>query len=279
MYDVDPVALLTRELLRERTAALVAEACAWSVGLSDRPHLQQRGGRLVDSGASLGLRASLGLPLGVEDDLHLELGDARPGSFQDALAALTPQGTLYADVLDQQVLTPFVLQTCLDAVERTRRTRPAVWQELVDDLGEDDPAEVVRAAEWEAPLMVLAEQLVLAALGGQPLVEVEAEGLPLSLVRAAEAATREAAPAPEPEAVAGEEELAGALFLAEVALREADLPVPVPVARADALLDLLLGEGLEAQEVLAVLPHLPVQQETAEEIDATVAALRSQGLA
>lgn len=279
MYDVDAVGLLTRELLRERTAALVAEACAWTVGLSDQQHWQRRAGRLVASGSTLGLRATLGQQLGVEDDVHLELGDARPGSFQDALAALTPDGTLYADRLDLEVLTPFVLQTCVDAVDRYRTASPADWQELLDELGEDgdDLPEVVRAAEWEAPLKILAEQLVLAALGDQPLVEVEAEGLPLSLVRAAEAVARGAAPQPEPEPA--QEDLAGALFLAEAALQAAALPVPVPAARADALLDLLLGEGLEAQEVLAVLPHLPVQQETAEEIGATLEVLRAQGLA
>lgn len=35
MFDVDAVGLLARELVRERVATLVAEACAWSVGLSD----------------------------------------------------------------------------------------------------------------------------------------------------------------------------------------------------------------------------------------------------
>jgi hypothetical protein len=279
VYDVDQVGLLTRELLRERTRGLVAEACAWSVGMSDQQHRHRRGGRLTTSGSTLGLRATLGQQLGVEDDVHLELGDARPGSFQDALAALTPDGTLYADRLDQEVLTPFVLQTCVDAVVRFRSASPAAWQELLDELGEggDDLPEVVRAAEWEAPLKILAEQLVLAALGDQPLVEVEAEGLPLSLVRAAEAETRRAVP--QPVAAPPEEDLAGALFLAEAALQEAGLPVPVPVTRADALLDLLLGEGLEAQEVLAVLPQLPVHQETAEMIGATLEVLRAQGLA
>ena len=174
-----------------------------------------------------------------------------------------------------------MLQTCTDATERFRRSAPAAWQELLEELGADgdDLPEVVRAAEWEAPLKILAEQLVLAALGDQPLVEVEAEGLPLSLVRAAEAETRRAAPMVAAEPVVREEDLAGALFLAEAALREAGLPVPVPATRADALLDLLLGEGLEAQEVLAVLPHLPVHHETVEEIDATVTALLREGLA
>ena len=49
---------------------------------------------------------------------------------------------------------------------------------------------MVAAGGWEAPLRTEAEHLVLAALGAVPLIEVEAEGLPLSLVRAAEAVTR-----------------------------------------------------------------------------------------
>lgn len=280
MYDVDPVGLRSRELLRERTGLLVAEACAWSVGLSDRPHLRRRGGRVVPSGSTLGARAALGQQLGVEEDAPLELGEARPGSFADLLAAYAPDGALYADHLDREVLMPFVLGTCVDAAERTRRTRPQVWRELLDELGEDgrDLEGVVRAAEWEAPLKILAEQLLVAALADAPLVEVEAEGLPLALVRAAERETQQAAPGAHDEPPGTDDDLAGALFLAEAALREAALPVPVPAARADDLLDLLLGEGLEAQEVLAVLPHLAVQQDAVEEVEATVEALRSQGL-
>ncbi|WP_324278062.1 hypothetical protein [Blastococcus brunescens] len=38
MFDVDWMGLLTREVLRERAAVLIAEACAWSVGMSDQPH-------------------------------------------------------------------------------------------------------------------------------------------------------------------------------------------------------------------------------------------------
>lgn len=281
MFTLDPVGLLSRELLRERTAALVAEACAWSVGLSDQPHLQRRGHRLVPSGASLGLRAELGQQLGTEDDLHVELDEAVPGSFQDALSALTPHGGLHADRLDVEVLTPFVRQTCLDAAERVRRTRPDAWRWLVDELAEDedDLEAVVRAAEWESPLKITAEELVLAALGRQPLVEVEAEGLPLSLVRAAEALARGAAPVTAEDVRPDDDALAGALFLAEAALSASGLPQPVPVARADALLELLLGEGLEPDEVLAVLPQLPVGQDTVEEVGATVEVLRSQGLA
>ena len=50
MFDVDWFGLLTREVLRERTPALVAEACAWTVGLSDTPHLLRRHGRVAPSG-------------------------------------------------------------------------------------------------------------------------------------------------------------------------------------------------------------------------------------
>jgi hypothetical protein len=159
----------------------------------------------------------------------------------------------------------------VEAARRARDARPEAWQELLDDLGEDgdDLAAVVRAAEWDAPLRTDAEQLVLAAVGHAPLVEVEAEGLPLSLVRAAEAETRRAAQV-EAATPLRDEELAGALFLADVALSSTGLPQPVPPDRAGQLLEALLGEGLEPQEVLAVLPHLPVLADTADEVAARV---------
>ena len=49
--------------------------------------------------------------------------------------------------------------------------------------------------------------------------------------------------------------------------------MPVPPAQADRLLEVLLAEGLEPQEVLDVLPHLPVLQDTADEVSATVRIL------
>jgi hypothetical protein len=273
VYDVDPVALLTREVLRERTGALVAETCAWSVGLSDAPHHVRRHGRVVPTGLTLGMRAAAAQQLSVDEDLRLELGDPVPGSFADALGALTADGGLQADRFDAQVLTPFVLETCVEAARRARDARPEAWVELLEDLGEDgdDLAAIVRAAEWDAPLRTDAEQLVLAAVGHAPLVEVEAEGLPLSLVRAAEAETRRAAgvqatPSPSPQ----DEDLAGALFLADVALTSTGLPQPVPPDRAGQLLEALLGEGLEPEEVLAVLPHLPVLPDTADAVAAEV---------
>jgi hypothetical protein len=274
VFDVDPLGALTREVLRERTAALIAEACAWSVGLSDRPHHHRLRGRLVATGTTMGARAAAGLPLSGEEDGRLELGDARPGSFQDALNALSADGSPWADRFDEEVLAPFVLQTCVLAAERARRTRPAAWRALLDELGEDDdadPAEVARACEWEAPLRTDAEHLVLAALGPVPLVEVEAEGLPLSLVRAAEATTRAAAPAPADPAPRPEE-LSGALFLGRAALDAAGLPLPVPAQRAGDLLAALLAEGLEDDEVGRVLPHLPVEQATVDAVAALLAA-------
>jgi hypothetical protein len=267
VYDVDPVALLTREVLRERTPALVAETCAWSVGLSDAPHHVRRHGRVVPTGVTLGMRAATAQQLSVEEDLRLELGEPVPGSFADALGALTADGGLQADRFDAQVLTPFVLETCVEAARRARDARPEAWEELLEDLGEDgdDLAAVVRAAEWDAPLRTDAEQLVLAAVGHAPLVEVEAEGLPLSLVRAAEAETRRAADL-ETTPPLQDEELAGALFLADVALSATGLPQPVPPDGAGQLLEALLGEGLEPEEVLAVLPHLPVLADTADAV-------------
>src|SRR5919202_3178122 len=215
------MALLTREVLRERAGALIAEACAWAVGLSDQPHHARLRGRIVPTGLTIGARAAIGQPLSGEEDGRLELGDARPGSFQDALNAVTPDGSLIAEHFDREVIEPFVLDTCVRAAERARDTRRSAWAELLDELGEDgsDLAEVVRVGEWETPLRIDAEHLVLAALGAVPLVEVEAEGLPLSLVRAAEAVTRAAAPQPAAApGAATPDELAGALFLAQAAL-------------------------------------------------------------
>jgi hypothetical protein len=274
VFDIDFMGLLCREVLRERTPALIAEACAWAVGLSDRPHVQRVRGRLVPSGSTLGARAANGQPLGGEEDGRLELGDARPGSFQDALNAIGADGVLYADRFDREVVEPFVLDTCVLAAERARSTRAADWAELLDELGEDgrDLVEVVRVGEWEAPLRIDAEHLALAALGSVPLVEVEAEGLPLSLVRAAEAVTRAAAPVPVPTGPAADE-LAGALFLAEAAIAGAGLTVPVPLAQADRLLEALLAEGLLPEEVPALLGQLPVEPVTAAEVRATLAAL------
>jgi hypothetical protein len=272
VFDIDFMALLTREVLRERAAALIAEACAWSVGLSDQPHQLRRGGRLVTTGVTMGVRAANGLPLSGEEDGRLELGDARPGTFQDALNALAPDGTVYAERFDAEVVEPFVLATCVLAAERARDTRRQAWAELLDELGEDgsDLTEVVRVGEWEAPLRIDAEHLVLAALGDVPLVHVEAEGLPLSLVRAAEAVTRTAAAlAPEP---AADDDLAGSLFLAHAALRDSGVSVPVPPAEAERLLAALLAEGLLLEEVPAVVPHLPLEPETVREVNAIVAA-------
>jgi hypothetical protein len=279
VYDVDAVALRTREVLRERTGVLVAEACAWSVGLSDAPHHARRHGRVVPTGLTLGMRAAAGQQLGGDEDLRLELGDAAPGSFADALGALTADGTLQADRFDAQVLTPFVLETCVLAAQRAAADAPHAWAELLDELGEDgdDLPAVVRAAEWDVPLRTDAEQLVLAALGAAPLVEVEAEGLPLSLVRAAEAEARRAAEPPEPAGAPSEDDLAGALFLARVALADAGLATPVVPADAGRLLAALRGEGLEPEEVLSVLLDLPVQADTADAVAAEVdAQLRSR---
>jgi hypothetical protein len=275
-FGPDFMALLTREVLRERAGALIAETCAWAVGLSDQPHHLRVRGRVVPTGLTIGVRAANGQPLGGEEDGRLELGDARPGSFQDALNAVTADGTLIAEHYDREVIEPFVLDTCIRAAERARDTRAAAWAELLDELGEDDGdlTEVVRVGEWEAPLRIDAEHLVLAALGSAPLVEVEAEGLPLSLVRAAEAVTRAAAPPPVASSDPGRpDELAGALFLADAALQASELTLPVPLGQADRLLDVLLAEGLLPEEVPALLPHLPVEPATAAEVRATIATL------
>lgn len=274
MFDVDWMGQLGREVLRERTAVLIAEACAWAVGLSDQPHRHRRSGVVRPSGLTVGERAATGFPLADDEDGRIDLGDARPGSFQDALNAVGPGGVLHAERFDEQVLVPFVRDTCLQAAERARRTRPVAWAELADDVGEDadDLAAVVRAGDWEAPLRIDAEHLVLAALGAVPLMEVEAEGLALSLVRAAERVTRSAVPAVEQPVDDGA--LAGALFVAEAAVRTAGLALPVSPERAGDLLDELLAEGLEDAEVVAVLPHLPVREETAGRVETLLRARR-----
>ena len=134
------------------------------------------------------------------------------------------------------MLAPFVLDTCRRALERARDVFPDELAELLEEVGEDgsDPMAVVRAAEWEAPLRIEAERLALAALGELPLIEVEAEGLSLSLVRAAEDVARSAAPVetPAPVEPGSGSDLAGALFLAEAAVATAGLAVPVPPAQA-----------------------------------------------
>ena len=277
MFDVDWMGLATREVLRQRAAALIAEACAGSVGLSDRPHYRPGAGGVVPTGQTLGDRAATEQPLGSEENGRLDLGDARAGSFRDALNALDGDGRVYADRFDEEVLHPFAHDTCLLAAERARSTRPAEWAELADDMGEDpaDLPAVLHAGEWEVPLRAEAELLVLAALADVPLLDVEAEGVPLSLVRAAEAITRGAAAAPAPAGSGSDDgDLAGALFLAEAAVRTAGLPVPVPPDRARPLVAELLSAGLEPDEVVAVLPHLPLGPGTADRI---VVVLRTDG--
>jgi hypothetical protein len=271
----DWMGLLTREVLRERTSELIAEACAWAVGMSDQPHYLRTGGRIVEAAPTVGERAMTGLPLSGDEDGRLDLGDARPGSFQDALNSVDRDGRVQADRFDEELLHPFVAETCLRAAERARRTRPADWAELADDVGEEesDLADVVRAGGWEAPLRIDAEHLVLAALRDVPLIEVEAEGLPLSLVRAAEAVTRATAPA-EP-ADADADDLAGSLFLARAAVDATGARLPVAVDAAERLVAELLAHGLEPEEVIEVLPHLPVQPSTAAEV---VAIIRTAGI-
>jgi hypothetical protein len=275
VFDVDWMGLLTREVLRERAAELIAEACAWAVGMSDQPHYLRRAGRIVATGTTVGERAAKDLLLGDEEDGRLDLGDARPGSFQDALNAVGADGVLQAHRFDEEVLHPFVHETCVRAADRARRTRASAWAELADDVGEDegDLADVVRGGGWEAPLRIEAEHLVLAALGGLPLIAVEAEGLPLSQVRAAEAVTRGAAAPSRP--AAPDDDLAASLFLAEAALTATGAPLPVGPEDAERLVEQLLAHGLEPDDVVAVLPHLPVQPETAATV---VAIIRAAGI-
>jgi hypothetical protein len=271
VFEVDWLGLRTREELRERTAALIAEACAWAVGLSDRPHHRLRAGRLVATGATVGERAAAGLPLADDEGAVPELADARPGSFRDALAASGADGIAFAVRFDDEVLVPFVHDICVRAAERARAEHAAAWVELAEDLGEDpsDAAAVVRAGDWASPLRIDAELLVLAALGDVPLLQVEAEGLPLSLVRAAEAVTRDAA---SPGATPGHtDEDPGALFLAETALAGSGLDVPVQPQDAARLLDVLRAHDLADDELPGVLARLPLAPGTVELVTALAA--------
>lgn len=270
MSEVDPISVLSLEILRDQTGALIAETSAWCVGISDRPHFLRRHGRVKPSGYTLGTRAAAELPLGGEEDSLIGLGEARPGSFRDLLNALTPVGEIYADHLERDVLRPFSMRTCITAIEQARKTRPAVWADIMDDLGlegdEDvDVEELVRSGQWAVALLLEAEQLVLAALGDIALIDVELEGAPLALLRSAEAITISAVPLPEHGAAErDDDDLAGALFLADAVLRAAALTVPVAPDDAVELLALLTDEGLQPDEIVRLLPDLPVQQETIE---------------
>jgi hypothetical protein len=265
VVDLDDASALLDRLLHERAGELVEETCAWSVGLSDLPHWEQRDGRVVPSGDTLGIRAATGQELSAEGTGRFSLGGALPGSFQDALNALAPGGGIHADGFDEEVLAPFALSTGVAAAERLRTDEPREWEELLAELGEDgsDLPAVVRALEWDVTLKAQAERLVLDALGGVPLVQVEAEGAPLAVVRAAERATGAAAAA---EPAQPQDPDPGALFLAEAALRASGLAQPVRPEEAQRLLDVLLAEGLEPQEVLLVLEQLPVLADTVERI-------------
>ena len=102
---------------------------------------------------------------------------------------------------------------------------------------------------------------------------MEAEGLPLSLVRAAEAATRAAAAPPAP--TTPDTDLAASMFLAEAAVTAVGAPLPVGPDAAERLVEELFAHGLEPDEVIAVLPSLPLQRETA---DTVVAIIRAAGI-
>jgi hypothetical protein len=80
VFGEDLMSELMRRVLRKRAAALIAETCAWSVGLSDHPRFRFRDGRPVSTGVSLGVRAESGLPMSGDEPGRLELGNARPGA-------------------------------------------------------------------------------------------------------------------------------------------------------------------------------------------------------
>ena len=235
VFDVDWMGLLTREVLRERSAELIAEACAWAVGISDQPHYLRVGGRIVATGTTVGERAAKELPLSDEEDGRLDLGDARPGSFQDALNAVGADGVLQAHRFDEERAAPLRARD----LRARGRTGPEHTARRVGRArrrrggGRSGPGRGRARRGLEAPLRIDAEHLVLAALGAVPLIEVEAEGLPLSLVRAAEAATRRAAEPVSPPPM--DDDLAGSLFLAEAAVTATGAPKPVAPDAAEQL--------------------------------------------
>lgn len=116
----------------------------------------------------------------------------------------------------------------------------------------------------DGALLIETGQLVLAALGDLTLVDVGVAGVPLALVRSAESMAIKAAPVAAAEGAADDDDLAGALLLADAALRAGALTVPMPPAEAVDLLPLLTDEGLQADEIARLLPELPVLQETIE---------------
>jgi hypothetical protein len=267
VLDLDALGLTARELLRERAPELIAHTCAWSVGLSDQPHYELKDGRLAPSGLTLGARAELGQSFATEALGRLELGDALPGSFKDALNSQARDGRLYVELLDDEVLRGFARATGVLALEGLREAAPDDMAELLDDAGSDgkDLAAVVRILEWEEVLRADAEELVLAALGDAPLLDVETEGAPLSVVTAAERLTAQAA-APTAEE-SGSDPDEGVMFLAEAAIDRSGLQRPVPPDAARPLLVALLQEGLELDEIRQALPHLPVLADTADVVN------------
>lgn len=60
--------------------------------------------------------------------------------------------------------------------------------------------------------------------------------------------------------------LAGARFLAQVALGSGGTDPAGPTRPGRELVEVLLAEGLEADEVLRVLPDLPVQPDTVDRV-------------
>jgi hypothetical protein len=267
VLDLDALGLAARELLRERAAELIARTCAWSVGLSDQPHFELKDGRLAPSGLTLGARAENGQAFATEALGRLDLGDARAGTFKDALNAQSPDGRLYVERLDDEVLREFALATGVLALEQLDEAAPEDMAELLDDAGSDgsDLASVVRTLEWEEVLRADAEELVLAALGDAPLLDVESEGAPLAVVTAAERLTADAA-APPAEAPQSDPD-DGVMFLAEAAIDRSGLPCPVAPDAATQLLVALLQEGLELDEIRQALPHLPVLADTVEVVN------------
>jgi hypothetical protein len=62
------------------------------------------------------------------------------------------------------------------------------------------------------------------------------------------------------------------MFLADAAVRDAGLMIPVPEQQAGRLLEALLLQGLLPEEVQAVLAHLPVTDATAAKVTALIEA-------
>ena len=233
--------------------------------MSDQPHHLRSGGRMVGDRARRSASGRLHRPAAQRRGGRPARSGRRPaGQLPGRAQRARADGTVHADRSTSRSST----RSCSDLRAGCRagpaRPGPAAWRELPDDLGEDGPTSPrssgrrlggAAADRRRAPRPRRARR--------GPLIEVEAEGLPLSLVRAAEGIARGAAPP-------ARRRPATTTWPAAVPRHAAPTR---PACRAGAT-----GGGRDAgrppcsrrgccsRRSPAVLPHLPVQPETADRI-------------